>query len=235
MGDAPKSASTAAKTSPHRLIVSTLSRPVEALGRDRSPHLLSLHRPQAGHQAVQAGLQRGGADAPGATSCKPVPACGEGVDGPAQGHELWRIACLAETMEAAFMATVTAQQASLSSLLGALRGEIIDARLGYPGVLHIEISDLDGDRWNFVTQDAEWSPVDPADLVGRMIEGAEVGGEGELRCQLSSGTSFVVVPADQASDDDPPNWELVTPGGVALAFGPGTRWQISGADVARTR
>jgi hypothetical protein len=31
-------------------------------------------------------------------------------------------------------------------------------------------------------------------------------------------------------DVDPPNWELITPGGVVLAFGPGVRWQTGSAD-----
>ena len=30
--------------------------------------------------------------------------------------------------------------------------------------------------------------------------------------------------------DDPPDWELISPAGVVLEFGPGVRWQISGAD-----
>jgi hypothetical protein len=138
-------------------------------------------------------------------------------------------------MEAALMATVTAQQASLSSLLGGLRGEIVDARRGYPDVLHIEVSDPDGDRWSLVTQDAGWAPADPADLRGRVIEKAEVGAEGDLRCQLSDGAGLAIRPGDGTAEDDPPYWELITPGGVALEFGPGVRWQISGADVAGSR
>jgi hypothetical protein len=133
------------------------------------------------------------------------------------------------------MAAVTAQQASLSSLLEAFRGEIVDARLGYPDVLHVEVRDLDGDSWGLVTQDADWSPADPSELVGQAVLGAEVEAEGELRCQLSNGAFLAVRPADQASDDDPPYWELITPGGVALEFGPGVRWQISSADVAGPR
>lgn len=133
------------------------------------------------------------------------------------------------------MATVAAQEASLSSLLGTLRGEIVDARLGYPEVLHVEVRDRDGDRWNLATQDAEWSPADPADLVGQVIRKAEIGAEGELRCRLSSGAVLAVTPADRASSDDPPNWELITPRGVALEFGPGDRWQISGADDSELR
>jgi hypothetical protein len=38
-----------------------------------------------------------------------------------------------------------------------------------------------------------------------------------------------VKPAAQEANDDPPNWELITPGGVVLEFGPGVRWQISSA------
>jgi hypothetical protein len=139
---------------------------------------------------------------------------------------------MVETMETALIATVTAHQASLSSLLGALRGEIVDARVGYPDVLHVEVRDLDGDSWSLVTQDAEWSPAEPADLAGRTIEKAEVGAEGDLQCRLSDGTVLAVTPTDEASGEDPPYWELITPGGVVLEFGPGVRWQISGADGA---
>ncbi len=138
-------------------------------------------------------------------------------------------------MEAALMATVIAQEASLSSVLGSMRGEIVDARLGYPGVLHLEIRDQDRDLWRFVTQDADWSPAQPADLVGQDIEKAEVGDQGELRCQLSGGPVLVVTPPSRKSDDDPPHWELITPGGVILEFGPGARWQISNADVPAAR
>jgi hypothetical protein len=38
-----------------------------------------------------------------------------------------------------------------------------------------------------------------------------------------------VKPAAQEANDDPPNWELITPGGVVLEFGSGVRWQISSA------
>jgi hypothetical protein len=134
-------------------------------------------------------------------------------------------------METALMATVIAQEASLSNLLGSIRGEIVGARLGYPEVLHLEIRDFDGDLWSLVTQDANWSPDDFAALVGQDIERADVDESGELRCQLSGGSVLVVEPTDRESDDDPPHWELVTPGGVMLEFGPGARWQISSADA----
>ncbi|HEV2791173.1 MAG TPA: hypothetical protein VGV69_07735 [Solirubrobacterales bacterium] len=135
-------------------------------------------------------------------------------------------------METTLMAIVVAPEASLSNLLRSMRGEITDARLGFPDVLHVEIRDGDGDLWHLATQDADWSPSDPADLIGRTIEEAEVDeGAGDLRCKLSDGSVLAVKPADRETDDDPPYWEIITPGGAALEFGPGARWQISSADA----
>jgi len=37
------------------------------------------------------------------------------------------------------------------------------------------------------------------------------------------------------AEDDPPNWELVSPSGILLEFGPGLRWQISSADCQPRR
>lgn len=128
------------------------------------------------------------------------------------------------------MATVVTLDASPVNVLRSMRGEIVDARLAYPGVLHVDIRDSAGELWRLATQDAEWSPSSPADLVGRTIEDAEINDEsGELRCKLSDGSVLDVRPAAQESSDDPPNWELTTPGGVVLEFGPGVRWQISSA------
>jgi hypothetical protein len=112
-----------------------------------------------------------------------------------------------------------------------MRGAIVDARLGYPEVLHVEIKDSAGETWQLATQDAEWTPSDPSELVGQSIEDAQIDeGSGELRCKLSNGSILDVKPGHKETDDDPPNWELITPGGVLLEFGPGVRWQISSAD-----
>lgn len=111
-----------------------------------------------------------------------------------------------------------------------MRGEIVGARLAYPHVLHVDIRDSSGELWRLATQDAEWSPSDPAELVGNSIEDAEIDEDtGELRCKLSNSSSLDVRPAAKEASDDPPNWELITPGGMVLEFGPGVRWQISSA------
>ncbi len=130
------------------------------------------------------------------------------------------------------MATVVALDASPTTVLRAMRGAIVGARVAYPDVLHVEVRDPDGALWRLATQDAEWSPADPAQLVGRSIEDATIDERsGELRCRLSDGALLDISPGAAASDDDPPYWELISPSGVVLEFGPGVRWQISGADV----
>jgi hypothetical protein len=116
-----------------------------------------------------------------------------------------------------------------------MRGPIVDARIAYPDVLHIEVRDLSG-IWRLATQDAEWLPSDPSQLVGRSIEDADIdGGSGELRCKLSDGSVLDIKPAAAEANDDPPYWELISPAGVVLEFGPGVRWQISGADAPASR
>jgi hypothetical protein len=119
----------------------------------------------------------------------------------------------------------------IANVLRSLRGSIVDAHIAYPEVLHVEVRDSSGDVWRLATQDAEWSPADPGQLVGRSIDDVAIDGEtGELRCMLSDGSVLDVRPAAIEAEDDPPNWELVSPTGIVLEFGPGLRWQISGAD-----
>jgi hypothetical protein len=130
------------------------------------------------------------------------------------------------------MATVVALDTSPTTVLRSMRGSIVGARVAYPEVLHVEVRDPHGELWRLATQDAEWSPADPAQLVGRSIDDACIDEKsGELRCRLSDGSLLDIKPAAAEADDDPPNWELISPAGIVLEFGPGVRWQISGADA----
>jgi hypothetical protein len=130
------------------------------------------------------------------------------------------------------MASVVALDASPINVLRSMHGAIVDAQIAYPQVLHVEIRDSDGDVWRLLTQGAEWSPSDPAPLVGLSLEHAGIDEEsGEMRCRLSDGSTLEVRPLPFAAIDDPPNWEVITPNDLVLEFGPGLRWQISRADA----
>ncbi len=129
------------------------------------------------------------------------------------------------------MATV-GLDASPANVLRSMRGSISAARLAYPDVLHVEVRDASGGTWRLATQDAGFAPSDPTDLMGRNVEDAEIDrASGELRLRLSGNGILTVIPAQREAPDDPPNWELITPDGTALEFGPGMRWQISSADA----
>ena len=129
------------------------------------------------------------------------------------------------------MAISVALDTSPITILRSLRGRIVDARIAYPEVLHVEVRDEAGELWRFATQDAEFSPSDPASLVGQLLERAEIDpATAALRCRLSDGSQLLVMPAAQEGADDPPNWELITPGHLTLEFGPGLRWQIGRSD-----
>jgi hypothetical protein len=57
------------------------------------------------------------------------------------------------------MTTELALNASRTTILGALRGQIVDAHTGYPQVLHVEVrDDAAGGLWQPATQNAEFSP-----------------------------------------------------------------------------
>jgi hypothetical protein len=130
------------------------------------------------------------------------------------------------------MATVVALDASPTTVLASMRGSIVNARIAYPDVLHVEVRDSHGALWRLATQDAEWSPSDPTQLVGRSVDAADIDEEsGELLCRLSDGSMLDIKPTSTKAEGDPPSWELISPTGVVLEFGPGVRWQISGADV----
>ncbi len=129
------------------------------------------------------------------------------------------------------MAISVALDTSPITILRSLRGKIVDARIAYPGVLHVEIRDETGELWRFATQDAEFEPADPTRLVGQRLEEARLDPiTAALRCRLSDGSQLLVTPAAEEAADDPPNWELITPGHLTLEFGPGLRWQIGRSD-----
>jgi hypothetical protein len=129
------------------------------------------------------------------------------------------------------MATSVALDTSPSTILRSLRGEIVDARIAYPEVLHIEVRDEQGELWRFATQDAEFTPSEPARLIGLRMNDAKVDPiTAELRCALSDGSQLIVELGTEEAADDPPNWELITPGHLTLEFGPGLRWQIGSSD-----
>ena len=129
------------------------------------------------------------------------------------------------------MAIDVALTTSPAKVLEAIRGSIVDARLGYPEVLQLSIRDPQNHIWKLASQDAEFSPRDPGGLVDLSIESATIETETKaLVCELSDGSKLEIRPGAEVQEiGDPPYWELLTPFGQVLQFGPGLHWQINEA------
>ena len=85
----------------------------------------------------------------------------------------------------------------------------VGRRLRHRGRPHVEVRDSGGELRRLVTQDAEFSPPDPAQLVERSIEDAEIDEQsGEPRCRLSDGSALAITPAAAEAQDDRSYWEL---------------------------
>jgi len=135
-------------------------------------------------------------------------------------------------METELISTTIDRNRIFLDALAGFRGSIVDARIAYPEVLHLDVQDEAGKLWQFATQDASWSPSDPDALRGKSILGADVNWDtGDLQCELTGGIAFTVIPAPQEAPDDPPNWELFMPDGQLLDFGPGGRWRLGDANT----
>lgn len=129
------------------------------------------------------------------------------------------------------MSPTVALDSSPESVLRALRGTVIAAQTAYPDVLHVTVADAAGGLWRLASQDADYLPDDPSQLVGRVVENVMIdAATGALACRVDGSLSLEVRPSAAQAPDDPPSWELIAPNGLTLEFGPGLRWRIAATD-----
>jgi hypothetical protein len=137
---------------------------------------------------------------------------------------------LAAKLEGEQMTVVTPDTLPLD-ILRRFRGKIFEAVPAYPEVLHLKVKDTGGGEWWFGTHEAEWSPSDPDALLGKTVIGAEFEtGSGRLTIGFSDDSTFTVTSKHEGSPDDLEAWELFTPEGLVLAFGPNGQWQLGRGD-----
>jgi hypothetical protein len=128
------------------------------------------------------------------------------------------------------MARVAIPDTSPTDLLAALKGQVIESDPGYPEVLHLTVKDPNGDEWGFSTFDSEWSPSDPELFRGKTVTRADLDTiTGKLTIGFSDRSTLTVVPIPDVEDDDLENWQIFTPDGFVLNYGPGHRWRLKRA------
>jgi hypothetical protein len=125
------------------------------------------------------------------------------------------------------MTQATIPDTTPSELLAALRGEVIESAPGYPEVLHLTLRDDEGQEWGFSTFDSTWSPSGHEAFLGKTITDAGLDApSGRLTFGFSDGSTLTVSPIAGVEGDDLENWEIFTPDGFVLDYGPGDRWVL---------
>ena len=116
-------------------------------------------------------------------------------------------------------------------LLARFRGVVVSTRLPHSKRPYLELTDAEGGTWRLVSWHAAHSASSPGDNEGKSVLGAAIDDlSGVLTVSFSDEGSFTLTPIPDESDDAIENWEIFTPEGLVLAYGPRGRWLLGRAD-----
>ena len=129
--------------------------------------------------------------------------------------------------------TIVTSNTSAAALLTRFGGLVTKARVTYPERAALDVIDAEGGEWYLATWWAEFAPVDPEELGGKTVVSADLGEPpGKLTVGFSDGTTFTITPVADEEKDAIENWELFTPEGLVLSYGPKGRWSLAEAAEA---
>jgi hypothetical protein len=116
-------------------------------------------------------------------------------------------------------------------LLARFRGQVVATRLPHSKRVYLEISDAGGETWRLVGWEATQSANERGDREGKTVLGATVEDRsGELTVSFSDRSTLTLTPVGDESEDAIEHWEIFTPEGLILAYGPRGRWLLGRAD-----
>jgi hypothetical protein len=116
-------------------------------------------------------------------------------------------------------------------LLARFRGVVVGTRLAHSKRPYLELTDAEGGTWRLVSWHADYSASSPRDNKGKSVLAAAIDERsGVLKVSFSDESSFTLTPIPDESDDAIENWEIFTPEGLILAYGPRGRWLLGRAD-----
>jgi hypothetical protein len=118
---------------------------------------------------------------------------------------------------------------SAACLLARVRGAVTSARLTYPERIHVDVTDSEGGVWSLISWWADYSPSDPDQLQGKTVVDIDLDAAGKVTVLFSDKSDFTITPASDDADDAIENWELFTPDGLVLEYGPAGRWHLGKA------
>ena len=124
------------------------------------------------------------------------------------------------------MAIVT-QDTCPADLLACARGVVTYAQVTVSGRIRILFADHSGRRWGLKSWEADYAPSVDDKPDGKTVTGVELEDRsGILTVKYSDGAYFTLAPNPAVEDDSIEDWELFTPDGLVLAYGPRGRWQL---------
>jgi hypothetical protein len=126
------------------------------------------------------------------------------------------------------MNTVTSDT-SPARLLARVRGAVTDAHLTYPERIQVDVRDPDGGVWSLISWWADYSPSDPDQLHDKTVIDVDLDAAGKVTVSFSDQSTFTITPVPDEEDDAIENWELFTPDGLVLHYGPYGRWHLNDA------
>jgi hypothetical protein len=129
--------------------------------------------------------------------------------------------------------TAIAPDLSPATLIARFRGDVVCSRPAFPDVLQLHVRDSDGELWRFLTFEADYLPSVPDEFLGKVVISTNIGAEsGQVGIGFSDGSLLTVVPFALEPDEIDANyesWQLFTPDGLVLNYGPGDRWVLKRA------
>jgi hypothetical protein len=128
------------------------------------------------------------------------------------------------------MSTVTSDT-SPTDVLGCVRGTVTDSRVTSSRRIQLTVTDVAGGKWHLVSWEASYSASDAERLDGRSVVKTDLDAEsGLLTVGFSNESYFTLTPTWRVDDESVEDWELSTPEGLVLTFGPKGQWQLGRSD-----
>jgi hypothetical protein len=118
---------------------------------------------------------------------------------------------------------------SPAGLLARVRGAVADAHLTYPERIQVNVLDAEGGLWRLISWWADYSPACPDQLLGKTVVDIDLDAAGKVTVLFSDRTDFSITPVPDDEDDAIENWQLFTPEGLVLKYGPYGRWHMNNA------
>jgi hypothetical protein len=110
-------------------------------------------------------------------------------------------------------------------VLARFRGHVVGTRLPHSKRTYLEVIDAEGGKWRLVTWRTTYSSTDAGENLGKTVVGVAIDDRTEaLMISFSDGSSCSLTAIPDESEDALENWEIFTPDGFILAYGPRGRW-----------